>query len=127
MSSFLQQFLCHIKVRHIIDLNAKLRELHDKCSYIMFMRPEEKVFPWVCSLSDVSFSIHRFQSFGETDFICGLVFSNNCEKIHASHLIDRRSSKQRRVSHPSHDAEILACTQPAIVSTTQCCIRIQGS
>lgn len=63
----------------------------------------------VCTFSETAFNISPSQSYGQTGIISGIKIESRDEKT-IYHIVDWASSKQRRVSHSSYGAEILACT-----------------
>lgn len=114
IASFMQQKVTRLRVKDITDANARLKELRDIKASIRFITPASGLRSEisVTSFSDAAFNISTCQSYGQTGMVVGLLFDENRgRKGPIFHPIDWSSSKQRRVSHSSYGAEILACAE----------------
>lgn len=68
------------------------------------IQPEESK---VRTFSDAAYNISRHRLYGQSGLISEIYFSDNRDTYH---VIDRMSTKQKRVCRSSYGAEILACT-----------------
>lgn len=110
VASFMQQNINRICVRDIIDANARLKELRQLPCRIKYIAPKRHPIINICTFSDASYNISESQSYGQTGIVTGLSFGGNWGSDLIFHPVDWTSSKQRRVSHSSYGAEILACS-----------------
>lgn len=110
VGSTMQQRVPYLTVQDLIDGNRMLKEMRDLEPLVVFKKPPEIVKEMaVLTYSDAAFNISSRQTYGQTGIICGLWFGSD-NKGTTYHPIDWCSSKQRRISHSSYGAEILACT-----------------
>jgi len=109
MASFLQQKVGFLKVAHLCEANGILQDLKSLVAVIKFQIPAWDTHSvCVCTFSDASFNIAKSQLYGQSGVVTGV-----CAEVEKGeslyYMIDWTSSKQRRVSHSSYGAEILAC------------------
>lgn len=104
----MQQNINRLFVRDLIDANARLKELRQIPCRIKFAAPQSQHGLTICTLSDASLIILASQSYGKKGILTGLSFGGNSGRDSIFHPVDWTSSKQRRVSHSSYGAEILA-------------------
>lgn len=69
--------------------------------------PEDAENVTLLGFSDAFFNIIGRPCYGQSGFVCGLIFSKGY--LFIFHVYDWYSSKQRRIAYSSFDAEILAC------------------
>lgn len=105
----MQQQILNLREQHLREMKYILKELKDLRSEIKYIKPPKSAIIHVHTFSDASFNISITQSYGQTGFISGIQFSNG-EDDTIYYLVDWSSNKQRRISHSSYGAEILACT-----------------
>lgn len=109
VASNMQQKLGCLKVCHLHEANNMLREILSLTPSILFRSPlGHVIIAQVHTFSDAAFNICKAQHYGQTGMIVGIFFETATQK-QLFHLIDWTSHKQRRVSHSSYGAEILAC------------------
>lgn len=110
LASNMQQTAPKLKVSDVIEANKMLKELKDMQPTINLNKMKmymNKVEVW--TFSDASFNITSGREYGQTGIITG-IHARSDEEEKTFHIIDWTSSKQRRVSHSSYGAEILACS-----------------
>lgn len=109
IASYMQQVAPRLRVHDLSEANKMLKELRDLDPTILFRKMNtavSKIEVW--TFSDASFNIVSGRDYGQTGVVTGLkAYGKNGENCF--HLVDWTSSKQRRVSHSSYGAEILAC------------------
>ena len=77
---------------------------------VTFRRPRERVADArIVTFSDGAFNICSSTSYGQSGFVSGILYRTRSGDERTFHVIDWGSSKQRRVTHSSCGAEILAC------------------
>lgn len=100
-----------LKAHDLSEANNMLKEARDLQLVIKFKKTcstVRKIEVW--TFRDASFISCSGRHYGETGVITGLmVRQHDGKQIYMYHLIDWASTKQRRVVHSSHGAEILAC------------------
>lgn len=105
----MQQTAPNLRVHDISEANKKIKEAKDLDPTILLRRLSGAVSGMeVWNVSDASFGIVSGRLYGQTGIITGLkiwITEGDC----TYHIIDWASTKQRRVSHSSYGAEILAC------------------
>ena len=109
VASSMQQKTGRLLVRNIREANAMVSELTKLTPVVFFPRLQSEVSKaCVYTFSDASFNIGASQSYGQSGLVTGIsAQSANGDNVY--HIIDWSSHKQRRVSHSSYGAEILAC------------------
>lgn len=110
IGSMMQQRVPFLKVKDLIEANRMWKELKDLDPIIAFKNPGSEVETRsVLTYSDAAFNISAKQSYGQTGVITGLwMLRKDGTEIY--HAIDWLSTKQKRISHSSYGAEIIACT-----------------
>lgn len=111
VGSLMQQTAPRLRVKDITEANKMLKEIRDLKPLISFRKLTSEVDNIdVWTFSDASFNIVTGRDYGQTGIITGLkVTGKGGESVF--HVVDWTSSKQRRVSHSSYGAEILACSE----------------
>lgn len=110
VASYMQQKVPTLTVHDLVEANKTLKELKDLRPVIRYLPHKKDANITVCTYSDAAFNISPRQSYGQTGVISGIrIETPGDDPIY--HMIDWASSKQRRVSHSSYGAEILACTE----------------
>lgn len=108
--SFMQQKAPKLRVHDLTEGNKMLKELKDLNPTITFRKLRTgitKIDVW--TFSDASFNIVSGRDYGQTGIVTG-IRAEGKDGEHAFHLVDWASTKQRRISHSSYGAEILACS-----------------
>lgn len=110
VGSFMQQVAPRLRVSDMTEANKMLKEIKDLNPQIMFRKLNSEIISIdVWTFSDASFNIVAGRDYGQTGIVTGLkIQGKNGEST--MHMIDWTSNKQRRVSHSSYGAEILACS-----------------
>lgn len=110
VASYMQQTAPKLRVHHVTEANKMLKELKDlnaTITFKMMKKPAKRIEVW--TFSDASFNIVAGRDYGQTGVVTGLkAYNDNGESVF--HVIDWVSSKQRRITHSSYGAEILACS-----------------
>lgn len=110
VASYMQQTAPKLRVHHVTEANKMMKELRDLDATITFKKmkkPAKKVEVW--TFSDASFNIVAGRDYGQTGVVTGLIaYDEDGESVF--HVVDWVSSKQRRITHSSYGAEILACS-----------------
>lgn len=110
VGSIMQQKLPHLKVEDIIEANHTLKELCDLDAYMVFAPVSSKIIKAkITTYSDAAFNITSSTAYGQTGVIIGLKMTLQDHNV-IIHMLDWHSGKQRRISHSSYGAEILACS-----------------
>ena len=109
-SSAMQQRLSNLKVGHVIEANDMVRDIKKLDPTLFFRQADQVKQAWVTTFSDASFNISSRKSYGQTGVICGIRTTMN-EGSEQYYVIDWVSTKQKRISHSSYGAEILACAE----------------
>lgn len=109
-SSAMQQRLSFLKVGHLIEANEMVREIKNLEPVVLFRRADTAAQTMLNTFSDASFNISTRKSYGQTGVISRIrtTMENGSEQFY---VIDWVSTKQKRISHLSYGAEILACTK----------------
>ena len=109
-SSAMQQRLSLLKVGHLLEANEMVREIKKLEPVILFRRTEGVIQAILTMFSDASFNISSRKSYGQTGVISGIrtMMKDGKEQFY---VIDWVSTKQKRISHSSYGAEILACAE----------------
>lgn len=110
VGSYMQQIAPRLRVQDLTEANKMLKEIRDLEPRIMFpilKADVERLDVW--TFSDASFNIVAGRDYGQTGIVTGIKVRGK-DGESAFHLVDWASSKQRRVSHSSYGAEILACS-----------------
>ena len=111
VTSAMQQKLGKLQVQHIREANTMVKELMKLNPTILYAKPTEKFKQaQVLTFSDAAFNVTKSNAYGQTGIINGMLFEYE-NGSHIFHILDWTSSKQRRVSHSSYGAEILACAE----------------
>lgn len=107
VASYLQQRTSDLRVKHLTEANKLLKQLKLLPSALKYKkgRMQDKVN--VFTFADASYNIAAGLEYGQTGIIVGLTVPTPAGD--AFHLIEWSSQKQRRISHSSYGAEILAC------------------
>lgn len=114
IASLMKKRVTRLRISDLIDSNSRLKYLRDMKLCILFHSPQRgmKSGVTIWSFSDASFNISASQNHIQKGTVAGLLFyANRGKNGHIFHPIDWHSPKQRRVSHSSYGAEILACTE----------------
>lgn len=109
VASSMQQTAPRLKLHNLTEANKMLKELKDLQPIIRFNKINatiKEIDIW--TFSDASFNITSGRDYGQTGIITGIHAKGDGDN-EIYHAIDWASSKQRRVSHSSYGAEILAC------------------
>lgn len=107
-TSLMQQRLGRLMVSHIVEGNKLLHELLKLESKITFRPPDQNAEGTVTTFSDASHG-GRESSYGQTGGISGLMMLEDKTGNPIFHAIGWTSHKQKRISHSSFGAEIIAC------------------
>lgn len=109
-SSTMQQRLSMLKVGHLLEANEIVREIKKLKPVLLFRRTGTVIGAVITTFSDASFNITSRKSYGQTGLVSGVrtTMDNGSEMFH---MLDWVSTKQRRISHSSYGAEILACAE----------------
>lgn len=108
--SILQQKIDSLKVSNLINANTVLKEVKDMKPTLRFNHNSTSEKCRILTFSDASFNISSKQVYGQTGIITGIA-ANGEHDIPNFYPIDWISAKQRRVTHSSYGAEILACEE----------------
>ena len=101
----------HLRVHHLLEANRFLKQIRKKQHAVLFKKPWYEVQSMeVVTFSDASFNTNERQIYGQTGVISGIRFRGTSE-ARCFHAVEWTNHKQRRVSHSSFDAEILAAAQ----------------
>ena len=108
-ASFLQQRVSRMTVAEINDANSMLKELQALDPTVTFRMPRNTpTNPTIVTFSDASYNVCKSQSYGQSGIITGLSVDTASDGT-LFYPLDWTSSRQKRVSHSSYGAEILAC------------------
>lgn len=108
--SYMQQKAPTLRVGDLIEGNKMLKELKDLDPTIRFRKLSTDIRTMdVWTFSDASFNIVSGRDYGQTGIVTGIKVTTT-KGEHAFHIIDWASTKQRRITHSSYGAEILACS-----------------
>lgn len=111
IGSVMQQSIPRLTVHDLVEANAALKEMKDLRAVIVYPSVSSGVTEKsITTFSDAAFNISSHQAYGQTGVLTGLRMRLR-DGSDVYHLIDWVSCKQRRVSHSSYGAEILACTE----------------
>lgn len=110
IGSNMQQIAPRLRVCDVMEGNKMLKESRDLEPAIVYNKPKSAVTRIeVWTYSDASFNISSTKEYGQSGILMGLmIYTEDNDNIF--HVVDWSSSKQRRVSHSSYGAEILACS-----------------
>lgn len=106
MTSFLQQKIGQLKVKHLVEANDMLKHLLKLRPIIMFIKPVQPRNASIVRYSDAS-HFNGERDYGQTGVRSDLKVYDGLMEIY--HLIDWASLKQKRISYSFYGAEILAC------------------
>ena len=73
------------------------------------MPQEPLVDARIVTFSDAAFNICSSTSYGQSGFVSGILYRTRSGDERTFHALDWGSTKQRRVTHSSYGAEIVAC------------------
>lgn len=108
--SYMQQKAPNLRVQDLTEGNKMLKELKDMKPVIKFRKITSKILALdIWTFSDASFNIVTGREYGQTGIVTGIKVVGE-EGDDTFHLIDWASTKQRRITHSSYGAEILACS-----------------
>lgn len=99
-----------MRVRDLTWANRVLKELRDLQQVIMYRSmtmPVNNASVW--TFSDASFNIVSGREYGQTGIITGIMMTGG-DRRKSFHLVNWASITQRRASHSSYGAELLACS-----------------
>ena len=109
-SSNMQQIFSLLKVGHIVEANETVRDIRKLDPTIVYHSPGNVANAILSTFSDASFNITARKSYGQTGLVSG-VRTTMQDGSELFHILDWVSTKQRRISHSSYGAEILACAE----------------
>ena len=108
-ASDMQQKLGLVRVKHICSANGMLAEIQKLNPVVLYKHPRKTVTRiFIPSFSDASFNVSPARSYGQSGFVTGIAYLQEGSNSLEYHVCDWNSNKQRRVSHSSYGAEILA-------------------
>lgn len=108
--SYMQQRAPTLRVQDLTEANKMLKELKDLTPIVRFRKLDSSIRAMdVWTFSDASFNIVSGRDYGQTGIVTGIMVES-IDGQQAFHLVDWASTKQRRISHSSYGAEILACS-----------------
>ena len=100
-----------IHVGLICEVNHVLKEINEMQPTLRFIKPQQTmVSAQVLSFSDAAFHGSSSQEYGQTGLICRIEYKL-IQGPSIYHMTTWNSSKQKRICHSSHGAEILTCTE----------------
>lgn len=109
-SSTMQQKISMLKVGHLLEANEIVRDIKKLQPTLLFRRTGNVTKAMITTFSDASFNITSRKSYGQTGLVLG-VRTTMDDGYEMFHMLDWVSTKQRRISHSSYGAEILACAE----------------
>lgn len=107
VASYLQQRTAELRVKHLVEANRLLKQLKSLPTALRYRKGDAEAKREVYTFADASFNIAAGLEYGQTGVIVALAVPDGQRT--AFHIIDWLSQKQRRISHSSYGAEILAC------------------
>jgi Reverse transcriptase (RNA-dependent DNA polymerase) len=108
-ASYLQQNIGVLCVKHLVEANYILRELHSSTPKLAYLAPGKQILSFsVLAFSDAA----HLGSYGQGGYLAGLRIELHSGKV-IWHLVDWHSSKLQRVAFSSTGAEILAAATAA--------------
>lgn len=110
VGSEMQQLVPFLKVSEIAEYSRAIRQLENLSPIVTFRGPRSKITDAsIVTFSDASFNIRSGMSYGQSGFVSGILYRTADGDDKTFHPLDCGSSKQRRVTHSSYGAEVLAC------------------
>ena len=117
-ASYLQQSIGDLRVKHLVQANAILREVRNYAPILIYGRPDRITETTLCTFADASFPKISGSVYGQSGVVCGLVLGMG--KDAAFHTLAWSSHKQTRVCRSSTAAEILAIMEGEELGTMLC-------
>lgn len=108
VASRMQQRIADLRVWHLSDANAMLKELLGLDIRLTYRPMRTVTFARIVCFSDASHG-GSDSAFGQSGGVCGIVVQGSNEKGCYYYPLGWISQKQRRISHSAFGAEIIAC------------------